>query len=270
MMEAALAFLFGLLMGSFLNVCIYRMPRELPVVRPRSYCPSCDKTIAWYDNIPVLSYFLLGRACRWCQAGIPYRYPLVELLTGSCFAAAVAGQGVTTAALKQAVFSALLIGLTFTDLEERILPDEFTLGGMLMGLGLAAAAPAENGLMAMLLPASWNGRVVSMAEAAFAGLLTGGAMLLVRQVYYWIRKRHGMGDADPLMVGMIGTFLGIQLTLVTLIVGSLLGSIAGLLYVWLARKDAATYELPFGTFLGVAGLAVTWFGRPVLRWWVAG
>src|SRR5437868_3257010 len=129
--------LFGLLLGSFLNVCIYRFPRDLSVVMPRSFCPECEKPIAAYDNIPLLSYLLLGRKCRNCAAAIPWRYPTVELLTGAAFFFAVYKYGVTPIALKLAIFAAMQIALIFTDLEARILPDEFTLGGTLVGILLA-------------------------------------------------------------------------------------------------------------------------------------
>src|ERR1039458_9901222 len=144
MTAAILAFLFGLLIGSFLNVCIYRWPRDLSVVRPRSHCPSCEKTIAWYDNIPLLSYALLGGRCRHCRARISPRYPVVELLTGALFFVFVWRLGPSLAAVKFCLLSALLVGLTFSDLEARILPDEFTLGGMAAGLVLAWFVPVND------------------------------------------------------------------------------------------------------------------------------
>ncbi|HEY2842277.1 MAG TPA: prepilin peptidase, partial [Bryobacteraceae bacterium] len=144
---AVLAFLAGLLIGSFLNVCVYRLPRDLSVVHPRSHCPVCEKQIAWYDNIPVVSYGLLGGHCRHCKAAIPLRYLIVELATGASFALCVAILGPTLAALKWSIFSAILITLTATDLEERILPDEFTLGGAVVGIVLAAVVPIEAGIV---------------------------------------------------------------------------------------------------------------------------
>ena len=129
MLEAALAGLFGLLIGSFLNVCIYRLPRDLSVVRPRSYCPQCEKPIAWFDNIPLVSYLMLGRRCRHCRQPIPVRYPIVEALTAVLFFVFVAALGPKLAALKFCLFAALLVGMIFSDFEELILPDEFTLGG---------------------------------------------------------------------------------------------------------------------------------------------
>src|SRR5579884_3049817 len=127
---ALLAALAGLLIGSFLNVCIYRLPRDLSVVAPRSFCPECDRPIAWYDNVPLLSYALLAGRCRRCGASIPWRYPVVELLTAVLFFIAVWILGVNAAAIKYCVFAAILVTLIFSDLEEKILPDEFTLGGV--------------------------------------------------------------------------------------------------------------------------------------------
>src|ERR1039458_3022541 len=144
MTAAILAFLFGLLIGSFLNVCIYRWPRDLSVVRPRSHCPSCEKTIAWYDNVPLLSYALLGGRCRRCRARIAIRYPVVELLTGLCFSYFSWPLGPTLLVLKMCVFAALLTALLLCHLEERILPDELPLGGALAGLAFALFVPTPD------------------------------------------------------------------------------------------------------------------------------
>src|ERR1700732_1873944 len=151
MLEAILAALAGLLIGSFLNVCIYRLPRDLSVVAPRSFCPECDKPIAWCDNVPLLSYLLLGGRCRNCKERIPWRYPAVELLTGASFFCAVWMLGPTATAMKFCLFSAIAITLVFSDLEERILPDEFTLGGAVAGVIMAVVVPTESGLGLYLL-----------------------------------------------------------------------------------------------------------------------
>ena len=166
MIETAIAFLAGLLIGSFLNVCIYRLPRELSIVRPRSYCPHCERTISWRDNLPVLSYLLLGGRCRFCRAPIPVRYPLVELATAAAFALCVAELGVSLAALKWSIFSAIVIALIATDLEERILPDELTMGGTLVGLVLAAFVPVDAETITLLLP-PLDRRAGSVVAAAF-------------------------------------------------------------------------------------------------------
>lgn len=262
--EAVLAFTFGLLIGSFLNVCIYRMARDLSVIRPRSFCPSCGRTINWYDNIPLASYAALGGRCRQCKAPISIRYPVVELVTGGAFAAAVIHYGLSLAALKLSIFSALLIGLIFADLEERILPDEFTIAGVAAGVLLALVVPMPDGLGRLLLPGSWGPRLLSAAESVLGAVITSGSIWLVGEIYYKLRHKEGLGFGDVKMVAMIGAFLGIHMTFLTLIVGSLAGSVLGLAFILITRKEAATYELPFGSFLGGAALVVAHLSAPAL------
>ena len=263
-LQAVLAFLAGLLIGSFLNVCVYRLPRDLSVVRPRSHCPACEKQIDWYDNIPVASYFLLGGRCRHCKARIPLRYLMVELATAAAFVICVVALGPTLPALKWAVLSAILITLTATDIEERILPDEFTLGGAAVGLALAAVVPIDAGVVTYFLSGALGLRMASVAEALVSAWVAGGAIWLVGWLYQKLRHREGMGFGDVKMIAMIGAFLGFQETLLTLILASVLGSVTGLAYVWITKKDMATYELPFGSFIGAAGLVVALWGH-VLR-----
>jgi len=265
MIEAWLAGIFGLLIGSFLNVCIHRMPRDLSVIRPRSFCPGCEKPIAWYDNIPVLSYLVLMGRCRHCAGRIGWRYPLVEALTGVLFFAAVQNHGMSLVALKYCVFSALVVGLVFMDLEELILADELTLGGTVVGLVLSMWVRFEYGPLHPFLP-PLNQRWLSLAEAAFAAAFTAGALWLVGALYYRIRKREGLGLGDVKMTAMIAAFLGLQPALLALLVGSVLGAVIGLIFIWITRKDASTYELPFGSFLGAGALAVAWFAEPLFRW----
>jgi leader peptidase (prepilin peptidase)/N-methyltransferase len=267
LIEAALAALAGLLIGSFLNVCIYRLPRDLSVVAPRSFCPECDKPIAWFDNIPLISYLLLRGHCRKCGERIPMRYPIVELLTGVSFFCAVWMLGPTAAAIKFCVFSAILVTLVFSDLEERILPDEFTLGGTAAGVIFAAFVPFNWGIVRALFYRLDNPRLVSIAESLFAALFCGGTLWLVGALYEKFRHREGLGFGDVKMVAMIGAFLGLQGALLTLIAGSLLGAVVGLCYIWFTGKDASTYELPFGTFLGIAALGVGFFGEVFLAWY---
>jgi leader peptidase (prepilin peptidase) / N-methyltransferase len=262
MMEAILALLFGLLIGSFLNVCIYRWPRDLSVVKPRSHCTSCDKMIAWYDNVPVVSYLVLGGRCRYCRARILWRYPVVELATGALFFYWVYAHGVTALAIKMCVFSALLVGLIFSDLEERILPDEMTKGGIVLGLIFAwfvrvndFSAMALLWLVGLQPPEKYHSLAESAMGAALpAFFLWGGGWL-----YEKVRHKEGLGFGDVKLIAMVGAFLGLHSALFTLLVGSIAGSIIGYLYIKLAHKDASSYELPFGTFLGIAAL-VAGFG----------
>jgi leader peptidase (prepilin peptidase) / N-methyltransferase len=254
--EALVAAGFGLLIGSFLNVCIYRWPRDLSVVRPRSYCPGCEQGIAWYDNLPVASYIALRGRCRSCRTSIPFRYPLVELLTGGAFFIGVYALGLTGAALKFCVFAAMQIALLFSDLEQRILPDEFTIGGAVIGVVFAAFVPAPGGLLPIFLPDTWDPRLVNVLEAAAGAIFLSAVLFGIGEMYYRIRRREGLGFGDVKMAGMIAAFLGVSGALFTMVLGSVLGSVTGLLYIWLAKKDAATYELPFGSFLAIAALLV--------------
>jgi leader peptidase (prepilin peptidase)/N-methyltransferase len=268
--EAALAFLFGLTIGSFLNVCIYRWPRDLSVVRPRSHCTACGRTIAWYDNIPLVSYLVLGGRCRHCRARISPRYPAVELLTGAFFFFIVFALGPTLTAVRDCVLVALLIGLIFADLEERILPDELTLGGMLAGFLFALIVPVPDVTAQALMwlagvnyPARLQSLVESLVGAVAPGLLLWGGGWL----YEKVRRREGLGFGDVKLIAMIGAFLGLRGAFLTMVLGSLAGSIIGYAYIVLAKKDAATYQLPFGTFLGAAALVITVAGGQILAWY---
>ena len=265
-----IAFLFGLTIGSFLNVCIYRLPRDLSVVKPRSFCPGCEKQIAWYDNIPVLSYFLLGRKCRHCGAGISFRYPLVELLTGLLFFLIVLALGPKAVAIKLCVLSALLVGLTFTDLDALILPDELTLGGTAVGILFAWFVPVDDIVARILLNVAGfhpDARWVSVAESCLGALLPAGFLGAGGWLFEKIRHKEGLGFGDVKMMAMVGAFLGLRAALLTLVVGSIAGSVIGLIYIYTTKKDASTYELPFGSFLGFAGILVALTGAPVIHWY---
>lgn len=266
MIEIALAFLAGLLIGSFLNVCVFRLPRDLSVVKPaRSFCPFCEETIAWYDNIPVLSYILLRAKCRHCGAHIPLRYPAVELATAIAFAGCVAAFGPTPAALKYALFSAIMITLIASDFEERILPDEFTIGGAVAGLIVAWFVPLRGEFALFLVPYTWGPRWVSVVESLIGGAVSSGSIWLAGFLYEKIRHREGLGFGDVKMIFMIGAFLGLPAALLTLIAASLIGAVGGLLFIHFSGKDASTYELPFGSFLGAAALAVAAYGEILTR-----
>jgi leader peptidase (prepilin peptidase)/N-methyltransferase len=266
-----LAFLFGLIAGSFLNVCIYRLPRDLSVARPRrSFCPHCRKTIAWHDNIPLLSYLMLRGRCRNCGGPIPVRYPVVELLTGGLFAAAVYQGGASVWSLKACLMAALLVGLIFSDLEQLILPDEFTKGGLAAALVFAWIAPLHDGTAPTLL---WlcgvevSGRPASLADAVLGAAVPAGLLWAGGALYEKIRRREGLGFGDVKMTAMMGAFLGLRGALMAMIVGSVLGSIIGLAYIKIAGKDPATTHLPFGTFLGIGGLAALYAGRALADWY---
>jgi len=265
-----IAFLYGLVIGSFLNVCIYRLPRDLSVIKPRSFCPGCQKQIAWYDNIPVLSFFLLGRKCRYCGTPISFRYALVELLTGLLFFLIVLALGPTAVAFKLCVLCALLVGLTFTDLDSLILPDELTLGGTVVGLLFAWFVPVDDMVARLALSIAGfhpSPHWASLAESLAGAVLPAGFLGLGGWVFEKIRHKEGLGLGDVKMMAMVGAFLGLRAALLTLVVGSIAGSVVGLIYIYATKKDASTYELPFGAFLGFAGILVALTGAPVIHWY---
>jgi leader peptidase (prepilin peptidase)/N-methyltransferase len=268
--EAALAGLAGLLIGSFLNVCIYRWPRDLSVVRPRSFCPECEKSIAWYDNIPLVSFLLLRRRCRHCGKPISLRYPAVEALTAVLFFSIVAALGPTPQAFKSCLLAALLIGMLFADLEERILPDEFTIGGIVAGLALSWFIPVQDGTAQML---SWfahmplQGKPLSLAESAIGAFLPSGFLWLTGEIFFRIKKKEGLGFGDVKMIAAVGSFLGLRGALMTLIIGTSMGSVLGLIFILATKKDRSSYELPLGTFLGIAGLGVILAWQGVFAWY---
>jgi leader peptidase (prepilin peptidase)/N-methyltransferase len=269
LIEALLALLFGLVIGSFLNVTIHRWPRGRSVVRPRSHCVRCRKTIAWYDNIPLVSYALLGGRCRHCGRHISIRYPLVELLTGLAFFYFVNALGLSLAALKMCIFSAILIGLVFCDLEKRILPDQFTLGGFVIGLLFAVLVPVPDQTALMLFSIAGfpvRGRLQSLADALLGGGLLALVLWSAGWLYEKVRHRQGLGFGDVKLVVMVGAFLGLRGALLTMIFGSVAGSIIGYGYIKATGKDAGTYELPFGTFLGLAALTAAITGPRILGW----
>lgn len=263
--EPWMAFLLGLLVGSFLNVCIYRLPLELSIWKPaRSFCPACGATIAWYDNIPVVSYLVLRGRCRQCGAVIPWRYPATELLTAVLFAtvASLGLPGIYTA--KLLVFMAIMVTLVFTDLEERFLPDAFTLGGAVVGLLFAWFAPLQQGAFVFFFANRWGERQASLVEAAVAAVFLSGALYILGELYYWLRKREGLGLGDVKMLATLGAFLGLQGALLSLAAASLVGCVAGLIYMAWNKKDFASYELPLGTFLGLAAIGLAFYILPVI------
>jgi leader peptidase (prepilin peptidase) / N-methyltransferase len=271
MLEWMIAGVFGLLIGSFLNVCIYRWPRDLSVVRPRSACIVCEKPIAWYDNVPVLSYLVLRTRCRQCGARIHWRYPLVELITAVCFAYFVHQSGWSVEAAKYCVFAAILIALVFCDLDMLILPDELTIGGFFIGLVFALFTPLPDTtfhMIASLFGALPGPRLGMLGEALLGAILPAGFIWLGGWLFEKLRHKEGLGFGDVKMLAMVGAFLGIRGALVTIILGAVAGSVVGLLFIKLTHKDAASYPLPFGSFLGAAALVAAVEGQKVIGWYV--
>jgi leader peptidase (prepilin peptidase)/N-methyltransferase len=263
-------FLFGLIIGSFLNVCIIRIPAGKSIVVPASACPKCGTPIHSYDNIPVLSYLFLRGKCRACKTRISPMYPIVELLTALLFFACYRVFGPTPEALKWALLSAVMIVLVFTDLRERMLPDPVNYTGLGLGLVLSLFTKPTDGTALWLSSRMFDfpppAPVLSLVDAVIGAALGSGLLWLVMESYFRLRHREGMGLGDIKMMLMAGAFLGAKRTLLTILAGSILGSVLGLAFI-LARRKESDYELPFGSFLGVAALLVAFFGTPIVNWY---
>ena len=265
-------FVFGLIIGSFLNVCILRIPTGKSIVMPASACPKCGTAIHAYDNIPVISYLILRGKCRRCKTRISPIYPLVEFLTGLLFFACYYAFGFSVETLKWATFSAIMIVLVFTDLRERILPDLVNFTGFAFGLVFSLFVKPTDGSALWIADHIFQfpppQAVLSLVDALLGAALGSGLLWLVSEVYFRLRGREGLGLGDVKMMLMAGAFLGAKRTLLTIMVGSILGSVIGIAVI-LARRKEADYELPFGTFLGVGALIVVFFGTPVVNWYQA-
>jgi leader peptidase (prepilin peptidase) / N-methyltransferase len=266
----AFVFVFGLIIGSFLNVCILRIPQGKSIVLPPSACPKCGDHIRPYDNIPVVSYLILGGKCRNCKTPISAMYPTVEFLTGVLFAGCFWAFGFTTDTLKWAIFSAIMIVLVFTDLRERMLPDVVNFVGFGIAIVLSLFSRTSDGTalwlteVFMLHPPPH--RLLPLLDALLGAAAGGGLLWIVMELYFRLRHRDGMGFGDVKMMFMVGAFLGARGTLLTIFAGSLLGTLLGMAFM-VARNKTRDYELPFGTFLGMAALLVVFFGAHFVNWY---
>ena len=266
----AFVFAFGLVIGSFLNVCILRIPQGKSIVLPPSACPNCGQHIRAFDNIPVFSYLLLRGKCRNCKALISPMYPTVEFLTGMLFIACFWAFGFSADTLKWAIFSAIMIVLVFTDLRERILPDVVNFAGLGIGIVLSLfTRPADSTVLwlaqVFMLPTP-PARLQPLLDALLGAAIGGGLLWIVMELYFRLRHREGMGFGDVKMMFMVGAFLGAKGTLLTIFAGSLLGTLLGIAFM-VARKKNRDYELPFGSFLGMAALLVVFFGAHFVNWY---
>jgi len=263
-------FLFGLVVGSFLNVCIVRLPREQSIVSPRSQCPRCRTLIRWYDNIPLVSFLALRGKCRSCGLPISWRYPLVELLNGLLYLWAFAAFGLTgEAGVVMALCSALLV-ITFIDLDHQIIPDVITLPGMVIGL---LAAPL---FMSALEPplAFGLGRLVPSAGTyltgfvnSLVGLVLGAAPLfIIGWLWERLRKVEAMGGGDVKYMGMVGSFLGWKGAFLTIMLGALTGSIVGLTLIAL-KQHQMDKVIPFGPYLAFGTLLTLFYGADIIDWY---
>jgi leader peptidase (prepilin peptidase)/N-methyltransferase len=291
-------FLFGIVIGSFLNVCIARIPEGLSIVAPSSRCPRCKKPIKAYDNVPVFAWLWLGGKCRACGYPISQMYPVVELLTGILFVACYLDFGLTQTAVKWLIFTCLIIVLTVTDLRVRLLPDLVNWPGFVVGLFLSTWVPPNDGTVFFVCvslfhrapPAYLLGLLDGLLGATFGSFLLWGAAAM----YKVVRGREGMGMGDVKMMAMVGAFLGLRGTFLTILLGTFLGSLVGgavilALYAsgWqlalaerASRRNlgslnglrwtlASQYQLPLGTFLGIAALLVAYVGPQAERYLAA-
>ena len=246
---AALLFVLGLLVGSFLNVCIYRLPRRESLNWPGSHCTSCDRPLSWYENIPLVSWLVLRGRCRTCHTPISPVYPIIEALTGLVFLTAFELYALTPLLAVRLLFACAMIVLFVIDLQHRILPNVITVPGVVVGFAVS-----------LWLPPGW-------LSSSLGLLLGGGVLFLIGEVYYRTRGIEGMGMGDVKMLAMIGAFLGWPLMLLTLILATFSGAIVGLAMI-VSGRGGAKAALPFGTFLAVGALVSAVVGQPIVDWYL--
>ena len=244
-------FLFGMCIGSFMNVCIYRLPRSKSIIKPRrSFCPSCETKIKFYDNIPVLSYLFLKARCRNCHTSIPFRYPLVEIMAGLVAVCTVLEFGITIDALIYYAFIASLVVITYIDIDHQIIPDVITLPGIPIFL-----------LSSLLIPS------VTLLDSVLGLLVGGGTLLLIAWGYQLLTKKEGMGGGDIKLLAMIGALIGWKGVLFTIFVSSAIGTVSGLLLM-LHEKKGMKLAIPFGPFLSLGAITYIFFGVPIIGWYL--
>src|SRR4030043_982596 len=242
--------IFGALVGSFLNVCISRLPKEESIIWPGSHCPCCKKPIRFCDNIPLLSYLLLKGKCRHCKKPISIQYPLIEGITALSSLFLFMKFGPSLSYLFYFVFVAALIVITVIDLYHQIIPDVISLPGIVVGL-----------IASLILPQ------ITFLNSLFGVLLGGGSLFLVATCYEWLFKREGMGGGDVKLLAMIGAFLGWKAVILTILLSSLIGSITGIIIMVLKGKDFK-YAIPFGPFLSLGAVIALFFGENIIRWYL--
>jgi leader peptidase (prepilin peptidase)/N-methyltransferase len=245
-----ISFVFGAVVGSFLNVCICRMPKDESVVTPPSHCPRCDYRIRWYDNIPLFSYLLLRGKCRGCGTHISLQYPLVELLNGLLTLALFLKFGPTLTFLALFLFCSALVVITFIDLEHQIIPDEISLSGIVIGFVVSFILPWQTWLNSLL-----------------GILLGGGSLLLVAYSYQWLTGKEGMGGGDIKLLAMMGAFLGWKSVLFIVFASSLIGSVVGITIMLVQKKDSKL-AIPFGPYLAFGAVLYIFFGRQLIHWYL--
>jgi leader peptidase (prepilin peptidase)/N-methyltransferase len=267
--------IFGAIIGSFLNVVIHRVPNEESVVFPNSRCPSCGAVIAFYDNIPILSYMALGAKCRRCKEHISIRYPAVEALTAALFVAVAWHDGMSVALPFDLVFVSALLALIFIDAEHMILPNAITYPGIVFAVVARIAIPFLTRTphfddLPSLINGPFEGMpiwVASLGGAAIGALAGGGSLWLMGWIWEKLRGVEAMGLGDVKMMFMVGAYLGWRLTILTIFVGVLSGSIIGVLLMARQRERNMQMLLPFGIFLGIGAIASLLFGSQIVGWY---
>jgi leader peptidase (prepilin peptidase)/N-methyltransferase len=256
-----LSFILGAIIGSFLNVCIFRIPREKSIVRPGSSCPGCGTPIRFYDNIPLISYLVLRGKCRKCGEPISIRYPAVELLTALLFAGLVALFGLSLDAAAALILACLLIVISFIDLEFQIIPDIFSLGGLLLGMILSFVRTPPFFGQEILVP---FGSLPAILQSLLGVLLGGGILYAIARLYEVVRKAEGMGGGDIKLLAMIGAFCGITGVIFSLVAGSIIGALVGL-PLMLIKGQGTKYAVPFGPFLSLGALLYVFAGDTLIN-----
>jgi leader peptidase (prepilin peptidase) / N-methyltransferase len=238
---------FGVIIGSFLNVCIYRLPKEKSIVIPASFCPSCEKSIKFYDNVPIISYLLLRGKCRQCGTHISIRYPVVEFITAFLFLMLFKKYGLSFELFVNMFFISLLIVISFIDLDFRIIPDVLSIGGLIVGFALSF----------------FRKPFFFYLDAVYGILIGGGILFVIAYGYQFLRKQEGMGGGDIKLLGMIGAFCGIKGVVFSLMSGSLIGTLVGIPMMLIKGKDTK-YAIPFGPFLSLGALIFIFFGDRII------
>ncbi|HZV47916.1 MAG TPA: prepilin peptidase [Thermodesulfovibrionales bacterium] len=245
-------FVIGAVIGSFLNVCIYRVPRNLSIISPASRCPSCNMPIKPYDNIPFLSYILLGGKCRVCKAGISFRYPLVELLNAVLFVFVVWRFGFAWHTVIYGILCSALVVITFIDLDFQIIPDAITLPGILIGIVAGS----------LLMPDPFIRTSLLGFKASVIGLLAGGGLFYAIAVL----SRGGMGGGDIKMMAMVGALMGWKSVLLTIFLGSLTGAVFGI-FLMISKGKGRKTKIPFGPFLALGTVITLFYGQEIFSWY---
>jgi len=243
-------FVFGTAVGSFLNVCIYRLPGSLSIIRPRSMCPRCQTQIASYDNIPIVSYLWLRGRCRHCGAAISLRYPVVEMAAGLFAVAVFNRHGLAVESILLYAFVAALLVVTFIDIDHQIIPDVITYPGIVVGF-----------LSSLVLDH------ITYKDSLLGIILGGGLLFLVASGYYFFTKKEGMGGGDIKLLAMIGAFLGWKAIIFTVFVGSAVGTVVGVA-VALRTQRGRKMAVPFGPFLSLGALLFLFWGQGIINWYL--